>query len=136
MAVKTNANSSATKSWTYLVEKAPSELHVDLAAYILEETGLAPEDVSPEKWCQLVVAMHATWQKTDRVARRRRTVESIAKGGATTAIARGWAPDDLAAPVAVEVQAPAEEAPVEEAPKPAPKRRRAAAKKPEAPVAE
>lgn len=124
MAVKTAANSSATKSWTYLVDKAPSELHVDLAAYVFEETGV---EVDP-KVAQLILAMHGTWQKTDRIARRRRTEESIAKGGATTAIARGWAPDDLL----VGKEAPVEEAPVEEAPK----RRRAAAKKPEAPVAE
>lgn len=125
MAVKTAANSSATKSWTYLVDKAPSELHVDLAAYVFEETGV---EVDP-KVAQLILAMHGTWQKTDRIARRRRTEESIAKGGATTAIARGWAPDDLL----VGKEAPVEEVPVKEAPKP---RRRAAAKKPEAPVAE
>ena len=125
MAVKAAATASVApaKDWSYLVDKAPSELHVDLAAYVFEETGLNLDEVPPAKAAQLIVAMHGTWQKTDRVARRRRTVESIAKGGATTAIARGWAPDDLL------VEAPKEE-PVAVEKKPT--RRRAAAKKEEA----
>lgn len=119
----------AGKDWSYLVDKAPTELHHDLAAYVEENSNLV--DVDP-KVVQAILSMHATWQKTDRIARRRRTEASIAKGGATTAVKRGYVMvNGVEVPVAeAPVEAPA--APVE-APKPA--RRRTAAKKPAAPKA-
>jgi len=122
------ASAAKAKDWTYLLAKAPSDLHVDLSQFIAEELGTDLAELDPTKLVQAVLAMHGTWQKTDRVARRRRTEESIAKGGATTAVRRGYE--------VVGADAPAP-APVEEAaPAPAPKpRRRAAASKPKAPAA-
>lgn len=99
-----------TKEWAF-VGKEPSALHHDLAAFIEEETGIEADP----KTVQAVLAMHGTWQKTDRVARRRRTPESILKGGAS--IVTNWEPK------VAEAQAPA---------KPARKR---AARKPAAPKA-
>ena len=46
----------------YLQSKAPSELHVDLAAYIEEQTGLV---VSP-KAVQAVLGLHPEYQRSDR----------------------------------------------------------------------
>lgn len=132
MSVNSAAASVATpavagKDWSYLVAKPTNELHADLAAYIEENSELT--NVDP-KIIQAVLSMHATWQKTDRIARRRRTEASIAKGGATTAVKRGYV-------MVNGVEVPIESAEVEAAPVEAPKpaRRRAAAKKPAAPKA-
>lgn len=56
----TTAADTAPKG--YLQTKAPSELHVDLAAYIEEQTGLV---VSP-KAVQAVLGLHPEYQRSDR----------------------------------------------------------------------
>lgn len=115
--------SEKKKDWTYLVGKTPTDLHVDLADFIAEETGVPLADMDPVKLVQAVLAMHGTWQKTDRVARRRRTEASIAKGGATTATKRGY---ELASAPSAPVEAPAPAPATEEKATPARRRTRKA----------
>lgn len=73
------------KDWTYLQGKAPSDLHNGLAQFITDQAGI---DIDP-KQVQALLAMHGAWQKSglnkSRPNYRPRTVESIAKGGATMA---------------------------------------------------
>ncbi len=51
----------AAKDWTYLAEKAPSDLHVDMARWIFEETGV---EISA-KAAQVVAVLRMEYQRSD-----------------------------------------------------------------------
>ena len=69
--------------------KEPSDLHHSLVAYIQDHSGI---EIDPRQ-VQAVLALHGKWQKseynTNRANYRPRTISSIAKGGATTAVKYG-----------------------------------------------
>ena len=113
------------KDWTYLAAKDPSDVHRLHAELVSELSGV---EVSP-KQVQAILAMHGTIQRSEknqeRADYRGRTPQSIAKGGFTTLQHFGNEEFGyVAASTPVEKVNPAPaEAPVEEAPKPAPRRR-------------
>lgn len=50
------------KDWSYLLEKAPSELHETFATWIAAELGIEMD----AKAVQVVLAMHPTFQRSER----------------------------------------------------------------------
>ena len=61
-APKAQPTKSEEKDWTYLVDKAPSELHNTFADWISAELGI---EMDP-KAVQFVLAMHPTFQRSER----------------------------------------------------------------------
>lgn len=55
------------RDWTYLAEKEPTDLHEDMAAWILEVTGYEPESTEDFlKAVQMTAVLRMPYQRSDR----------------------------------------------------------------------